>query len=124
MEVLRYLEAIAVIIAAAAVTTFSVRAFLLAKRVHRLADQCGQVLEEDVKRTLAGMEETTRRARETLGRVDASLLPFEQTVRRIERWTAAVATEAIVASTLSPALAKVSGWLSGVRKGVGSVLKR
>ena len=123
MEALRVIEVVAVIIAALAVTAFSIRIYLLAGRMQRLSDRFSQVLEEDVKGALAEVEQTARRVQETLGKVDAALVPFGHTVRRIERWTATIATEALVANALSPALAKVTSWLSGLRKGIGGVLK-
>ncbi len=123
MEALRVIEAVAVIVAALAVTAFSVRIYLLAGRLQQLADQFSRILEEDVRGAVAEIEQAARRTQATLGKVDAALIPFGHTVRRIERWTATLATEALVTGALSPALAKVSGWLAGLRKGVSSVLK-
>lgn len=123
MAVLQYVEAIAVILAALAVAAFSIRGFLLAGRLTRLADEFSRALDEEVKRTLEEWDETARRTRESLGKLDAAVIPFGHTVRRIEKWMATIATEALVANALSPALSKVGGWLSGLRKGIGGVLR-
>ncbi len=124
MEVLRYVETICVILAALGVTAASVRLFLLAGRWERLSDRMYRTLEEEVQPVLAEVEQTARRAQDTLGKMDATLIPFANTVRRIEKWTAAIATETLVASALGPALGKVTTWISGLRRGVGGLLHR
>ncbi len=138
MEALRVIELIAVIIAALAVAAAAIYLILLIRRWQRLLAQASRVLESDVRRTLGEIEAaaqraqvtlgeveaTAQRSRDTLGKMDATLIPFALTVRRIEKWTAAVATEALVANALGPALGRLSGWLSGLRKGVSGVLMR
>jgi hypothetical protein len=124
MEVLRYIEVIAIIVAALAVTAAAVRTFLLSARLEKLSDRAYRTLEEEVQPTLAEVEQTARRIQDSLGKVDATLIPFANTARRIEKWTAAVATETLVATALGPALGKVTSWVSGVRRGVGGLLKR
>ena len=123
IEVLRAAALSAVILAAAAVVALSVRGYLLAQRVHRLAEQISQVVEQEVKQALAQVEEAARGMRDTAEHVDHALAPLSRTVHRIERWTAALAAEALVASAVSPAVAKIGGWLSGLRKLLGEALR-
>jgi outer membrane murein-binding lipoprotein Lpp len=116
MEVLRYVEVGAIILAAIAVAAFAVRGYLVAQRLHRLADQVSQLAEMEAKRALLEVETAARRASATVGHIDRTLVPLSNTVRRVERWTAAIAAETLLAGAVSPALAKVGGWLVGLRK--------
>jgi hypothetical protein len=118
-EVLRDVELVAVILAAGAVIALAIRGYLLARRLHRLADEVGRMIESDARRALAQVEEAARGVQRTSSHIDAALVPLSSTVHRIERWTAAIAAEALVASAVSPALAKIGEWLSGLRKVVG-----
>jgi hypothetical protein len=122
-EILRYVELIAVIAAAGAVIALALRWYALADRLHRLADQVSTVVDTDVKRALQQVEETARGVQDTAAKIDGTLTPFATTVHRIEHWTAALAAEGLVASTVSPALHRVGGWLLGLRRGVAEVAK-
>jgi len=121
-EVLRDVELIAVILAAAAVIALSIRGYLLARRLHRLADEIGRMVDGEARRALTEVEEAARGVRRTASHIDATLVPLSNTMHRLERWTAAIAAEAFVAGAVSPALAKLGGWLSGLRKGIGEVI--
>ncbi len=123
MEVLRYVELIAVILAAGAVIALSVRGYVLARRLDRLADEVGRLVENDARRALTQVEEAARGVHRTASHIDATLVPLSNTVHRIERWTAAIAAETLMAGAVSPALAKLGGWLSGLRKGIGEVIR-
>lgn len=116
MEVLQYVALGVIILAAIAVTVFAVRGYLLARRLHRLADQVSQLAAMEAKRTLTQVEEAARKVSGTVEHIDRTLVPIASTVRRVEQWTAAIAAETLLASAVSPALAKVGRWLTGVRK--------
>ena len=124
MEVLRYVELIAVILAAAVVIALSIRGYLFARRLHRLADEIGRMVDTEARRALMEAEEAARGVRRTASHIDATLVPLSNTMHRLERWTAAIAAETLMAGAMSAALAKLGGWLSGLRKGIGEVIGR
>ena len=118
MEVLRYVELVAVILAAGAVIAVSIRGYLLAQRLQRLTEQVSRMVEGEVRQAVTQVEEAAREVHRTAAHLDGTLVPLSSTLHRIERWTAAIAAETLVASALSPALAKVSTWLSGLRRAI------
>ncbi len=118
-----YVKEIGVAVLLAGAIIVLIRLYLLLRRVHRLADRMGQLAEGEARQALAQVEEAARGVATTAKHVDAAVAPLARTVDRIERWTATLAAELLVARAVSPLLTRVGGWLSGLRKGGGATAK-
>lgn len=112
-RVLSIIALVAAIVAAAAVAAFSVRAFLLARRLHELSDEISRVLNSEVRRALAQVEETARGLQQTSGKIDEALVPLEHTLH----WAG------VLASTLAGRASPALGVLGGVGRALGGILR-
>jgi Flp pilus assembly protein TadB len=120
VETLTILALVVAIVAGAALIAVSVRAFLLAKRLHELSDQFSELLEREVRPAVAEVAETARGLQRAAGKMESAITPIEHTVQKVERWVG-VAAEAVVARAMSPTFGKVVGVLGGLlRHGRGS----
>jgi len=122
-SVLFYVKEIGTAVLLVAAVIVLVRLYLLIRRLHRLAARIGQLVEVEAKRTLAQVEEAARGVSATAKHVDAAVAPLSSVVHRIERWTAAIGAEMLVARAVSPVVTRVGGWLSGLRRGIGEAMK-
>ena len=119
-HVLTILALVGAVVATVAVTAASVRAFLLARRLHQLSDQLSHMLQYEVHEVLAEVAETARGLQQASGKIGAAVQPLDHVIRKVDRW-AGVAAEALLASAVSPTLGRVAGALGGLKR-LGGIL--
>lgn len=115
---------IAASLAALVLAALGIRAYCLVKRLHRLADQVGDLVDSDVGPTMRAWGDTARGARGAVEKLDGGLGSLASTLDRADRLTAHLEPDSMTRTVMQPVVAKIVSWVSGVRKGLGSVRKR
>jgi hypothetical protein len=111
-------------IALLALAALAVRLIMLVARVHALVDKVGGLVENDVASTVRAMGDTARGAQQAIGKLDKGLDSLATSLERVDRITQKLEPESLARTVMQPAVAKVTSWVAGLRRGLSSVLTR
>ncbi|MFB3881035.1 MAG: hypothetical protein ACE149_07210 [Armatimonadota bacterium] len=112
---------IALVAATAAALVFiavGVRALLLQARIARLVDQIQRTLDSDLRQTLGAWRQAAQGVQRTAGKLEDAIVPLNACLCRADRVSERFEPDLLTVSMIQPAIARVSSWLDGVRKGL------
>ena len=116
------LALLAAMLAAAALTVVSVKAYLVMIRAQAVVDRLGRLVESELAPTVRAWGETARGVQDAARKLDKGLGSLERTLGRVDRISEKLEPEVVTLSVIQPAVTKVVSWLGGVRKGLGEVV--
>ncbi len=114
---------IAASLAGLALAAVGIRAYFLVKRLERLADQLRDFVTSEAGPTMRAVGDTARGARGAAEKLEEGLGSLASTLERADRLTAELEPDSMARRVMEPVVAKIVSWVSGLRKGLGSVRK-
>jgi len=114
---------IAASLAGLVLAVVGIRVYFLVLRLHRLLDQVGESVASDVGPTMRALGDTARGAQGAVEKLEKGLTSLASTLDRADRLTAELEPDSMARRVMEPVVAKIVAWISGVRKGLGSVRK-
>jgi len=118
------LALLAATLAAAALIVVSVKAYFLMIRAQAVVDRLGRLVESELTPTVRAWGETARGVQDATRKLDEGLGSLARTLGRVDRISERLEAEVVTLSVIQPAVAKVTSWLCGVRRGLGEVVGR
>lgn len=108
-------------LAALALIFLAVKIYLLVARATTLVDKVGRLVDTEIAEAARAWGEAARGVQNAVGKLDQGLESLSVTLGRVDRVAQRLEPEQLTLSMLQPALAKVSSWLGGVRRGLSEV---
>jgi hypothetical protein len=115
------ITSVALLLAAIAIIVVCVQAALILARLQVVAERVKSLLERETSETIQSWREAAQGILRSTAKLDDGLTSLNRSLDRIDRVTGRLETDLLAAAVLQPALAKVSGWLSGVKRGLTGV---
>jgi hypothetical protein len=115
---------IAASLAALVLAAVGIRAYFVVKRLHALLDRVDQLVASDVAATVRALGDTARGAQAAVAKLENGLSTLASTLERVDRLSANLEPDSMARTVAQPVVTKVLGWISGLRKGLGSARKK
>lgn len=111
----------AVTVAALVVAALGVRLYLLAGRVRAVAEEVRKALNPELTAAVREWREAALGVKQAVGKVDRGASSLAEVLARLERVSGRLEQDSLVRVLMSPAVAKATAWLAGVRRGLAKV---
>lgn len=115
---------IAASLAALVLAAVGIRAYFLVKRLHGVLDRVDQLVASDATTTVRALGDTARGAQAAVAKLEDGLSALASTLERVDRLSANLEPDSMARTVAQPIVTKVLAWISGLRKGLGSVRKK
>jgi len=115
------LALIAAVIAAAAVTVVCIRTYLFLDRAQAALDRLNALVATDASVAVHAWAEAARGVQRAAGKLEDGLGSLNACLGRVDRVTEKLEPDLLAVSVIQPAIAKLSAWLGGVRKGLSDI---
>jgi len=109
---------VAATLAVLALIGLAVKAYLVLVRAQAALDRFSRLLDEEVAPTMRGWAEAARGVQRAAGKLENGLALLGSSLGRVERLSEKLEPHVLTVAALQPAIARVSAWLSGMRKGL------
>jgi len=113
---------ITAIAAGLAVIVVSIRLYIVARQAQVVLARLSDVVDVELRATIRSWGDTAQGVQNATRKLDAGLEALGAMLSRFDRLTAKLEPEIATLSVIQPAIAKLSSWLGGVRKGLAGVV--
>ncbi len=115
---------IAASLAALVLAVVGIRLYFVVKRLHEVLDRVDQLVASEATTTVRALGDTARGAQAAVAKLEDGLAALASTLARVDRLSANLEPDSMARAVAQPIVGKVVAWISGLRKGLGSVRKK
>lgn len=111
-------------VALLALAALALRLFVLVGRLQVLIERVRTLVDADIASVVQAVGHTARGAEQAVGKLDKGLESLASALARVDGIVEKLEPESLARTVAQPAAAKLAAWVSGLRKGLSSVLGR